>query len=427
MAAQAVTAGKIAEVIFENALETFESQQMMLSMVDFWEPGSGDMQNSGNFIWRNVDQHAPVLDGWDLTGQETGIIEQTYPAVLGTPTNDLVQIRADNLRDRGFWERRGTASGNRQASNLNSAIATVIKDQGSLHYTSNATSGFDFVSEAQAIMNERQLIKGDRCFLLNDRNTQSFAQDLAARQTLQGRPDDTWMTGQIGRNVAEFDIYTGSYIPNLVGGADPATTVTGDQSFAPEGGSISAGGVVTNVDYRLADIPVAASGAYNIGDKVTISNAAVPVQSIGLDDKSETGQDMTFTITAKPNATTITVFPKPIAADDGALSAEELAYANIDTLILNAATVDRLNTTASIKPNLFWDKNAVEVMGGQIPAELFSQFAGMKVISSTMKNGLNMYMIYDAEMLGMTMSFRLFTWYGVTMKNPSAAGVAESR
>ena len=148
------------------------------------------------------------------------------------------------------------------------------------------------------------------------------------------------------------------------------------------------------------------------------------VKAIGLDDKSPTEKAMTFTVIAKPNATTLTVSPKPIAADDAALSVLEKAYANIDTTILNAATVDRLNIDATAKTNLFWDKDAVEVMGGQVPAELFKQFAGKKVLSSTMANGQTMYMIYDGNITKMTFQFRLFTWNGITIRNPSMVGVA---
>ena len=422
----AITTGKIAEVLFENSIDTFESQEMLLDKVDFFSPDASDLQNSNNFIWRTVEQHAPILTGFDLTGQETSIIEETYPAILGTPNNDFVDVRIDDMRDINFWEKRGRASGRRQASAVNTAIADAMALQGSLHIRSNATSGYNFIAEAQAIMDERQGPMGDRCFLLNDRATLAFSSDLAARQTLQGRPEsDAWSRGQIGANVANFDVYTGSFLPNLVGGADPATTVTGNQTFAPEGGSVNAAtGVVTNVDYRSADIVVAASAGYNVGDKVTFSNAAVTVKAIGLDDKSPTDQAMTFTVIAKPNATTLTVSPKPIAADDAALSVLEKAYANIDTTILNAATVDRLNIDATAKTNLFWDKDAVEVMGGQVPAELFKQFAGKKVLSSTMANGQTMYMIYDGNITKMTFQFRLFTWNGITIRNPSMVGVA---
>jgi hypothetical protein len=163
---------------------------------------------------------------------------------------------------------------------------------------------------------------------------------------------------------------------------------------------------------------------YNIGDKVTIDNGGTPVESVGLADKNGTGQAMTFTIVAKPTATSISVYPKPIAVDDGALTATEAAYANINTVILNGATVERVNSDVSNKTNLFWDKDAVEVLGGTIPAQLFKEFDGMKVISHTMKNGQEMYMVYDGNIATMNFRYRLFTWYGITIKDPSRVGVS---
>ena len=91
---------------------------------------------------------------------------------------------------------------------------------------------------------------------------------------------------------------------------------------------------------------------------------------------------MTFTIIGKPDATTIQVCPKPIAVDDPALTTLEQAYANIDTRILNAATVNRLNTDASAKTNLFFDKMDIETMN---------------FITDTMLNGQEMYMVYDGD------------------------------
>lgn len=422
----ALSSGKIAEVLFEKAIETYESQQMLLDKVDFWTPDKSDMQNSGNFIWRTVQQHAPIVTGFDLTGQESGIIEETYPALLGEPNNDFVEMRIDDLRDMQFWEKRGEQSGKRQASAVNTAIANVIATQGSLHVRSDATSGYNFIAEAQAVMNERQSATSPngRCFLLNDRDTLVYGQDLAARQTLQGRPADTWDSGQIGANVAEFDVYTASFLPTLLGGASPDTTVTGDQSFAPEGGSVnSATGVVTNIDYRIATIPVADESGYNEGDKISFDNGGTFVKAVGLDDKTNTDQAMTFTI-VQVKVGEIDIYPKPIALDDVLLSTLEKAYANVDTVILNGAIVTRLNVDNSVKTNLFWDKDAIEVMGGVVPVELFKEFSGKKVLTDTMKNGQQMYLIYDGNITTMNFQWRLFTWNGITMKNPQAAGVA---
>jgi hypothetical protein len=328
------------------------------------------------------------------------------------------------MRDQRFWERRGRESGKRQATELNTLLATAIATQGSMFIRTNATSGYVAVATAQALMNERQQYTSQRTFMLNDRDLLLYSADLAARQTLQGRPEQTWATGQIGQNIAEFDIFTGSFLPNLTGGANPATTVTGNQSFKPESGSVNATtGVVTNIDYRSATIPVADSSGYNVGDKVTFANAAVDVQSVGLASKQATGQAMTFSIVAIPTATSVTVYPKPIALDDPALTVTEKAYANINTRILNAATMDRLNIDATNKTNLFWDKAAVEVLGGSIPADLFKQFSGMKVLSQSLKNGLTMYMVFDGNIDTMTFRFRIFVWYGITICNPSNCGV----
>lgn len=417
--------GKIAEVFFESVLETIEDQTQLSDMCSRFEPGASDMQNANNFVWRPVEQQSVIQQGWDLTGLETDIIEETYPAVLIDPFNDFVEQRADDLRDMEFWRRRGVRSGMQQVVNQNTFIADAIKTQGALYYRSNDVSGFDFISEAQALMNEQQRTHIKRNYILNDRDTKKFGEDLAGRQTIKGRPSDTWASGQIGSNVAQFDVYTGSYLPVLAGGAAVSTTVTGAQSFKPEGGSVDAvTGVVTNVDYRSAVIPVAASAGYNVGDKVTINNGATPLQAIGISDKNPTGQDKTFTIIAKPSGTSITISPKPIAADDGALSLLEKAYANVDTTIINLATVVRVNSDNSAKTNLFFDMDAVEILSGNIPANLFAEFDGMKVISETMSNGQEMYMIYDASIVGMTFRYRLFTWWGVTIKDPQRCGVS---
>ena len=410
---------KAVEVLFENALETYEDQTQMLDKVSVFKPNAADYQNSSNVIWRPVQQHAPIMEGWDLTGQDTGIVEQYYPATLEDPKNDYFSQRADDLRDMGFWERRGKQSGAKQATFLNASLASLVRNTGSMFYRSNATSGYDFISEAQAIMNERQTVKEDRCFVLNNRDTQRFGQDLAARQTLQGRPEKAWATGQIGQNVAEFDVYTGSYLGTLGGGTSPDTTVSSTLSFKPEGQQ-SVGGVDVNSDYRFASIPVASSAGYNVGDKLSIGQ----VNSISLADKTETGQLMTFTVVAIPDGTTLEVYPKPIALSDVSLSAEEAAYANVDTQIQSGDTVSRLNIDESAQANIFWDKDSIEVIGGDAPLALMNEFGGMKVVNQSMSNGQTMYMVYNGDIDTLTFKCRLFTWWGLCNRNPSSNGVA---
>lgn len=425
----ATSAGKIAEVMFEQVLETIEDQTMLINLVDRIQPDGSNMQNANNFLWRPVEQQANITEGWDLAAlpaADQEIIEETYPSVLGLPKNDLVTQRIDDMRDMEFWRRRGERSAKQMAVEQNTAIANAIAVQGSLFYQSNATDGFDFISQAQELMNEQQRTHTERHFILNDASTRTFASDLAGRQTLQGRPEDqAWQKGQIGSNVAEFDIHTGSFLPVNEGGVVTATTVTAAQSFAPEGGSVDAvSGAVTNVDYRTATIPVLASAAYEVGDKIEFHNGAVPCFAVGSSTKQNTLKARTFTIVAVPSSTSITVYPKPIALDDGNLSTLQQQYANIDTVITSGATVEAVNTQAIAKTNLFFDKDAVEVISGSIPADLMAEYNGHKVISSTMKNGHPMYMIYDANMIDMNLRYRIFSWWGVTVKDPMRCGIA---
>lgn len=422
--------GKIAEVLFENALETYEHQEMMLGLVERFEPNSGDMQNAGNYVWRPAQQHAPIIDGWDLTGLETDIIEETYPAILGTPKNDYFSQRADDLRDMRFWERRGVESGRKQATELNRLIADAIRVQGSLFYQTNATSGYDAIAEAQAMLNERQKLKDDPRFcVLNDRDTLKYGSDLAGRQTVQGRPENTWSNGQIGANVAEFDVYTGSFLSNQAAAgtittgtvaALVGTTPSGGQSFIPEGGSVNATtGVVTNVDYRSGTVTLTNAGTLAVGDKVTISG----INSVGMADKVNSNQLMTFTVIAI-SGNNVTVYPKPISATlvDASATNQSLwrAYANV-TGDVSAGTMATLSTNAA-KSNIFGCKGAVEVTSGDAPIQLLNEFGGMKVISSSMKNGQKMYMAYDGDINDLTFRCRLFTWHAVTVADPGACG-----
>jgi hypothetical protein len=418
--------GKTAINMLESYKETYDEQDSMLDLVSFNEPDGGSLQDAGNFVWKNVEQHRPVISGWDVSNEQQGIIQETYPCVLGTPNNDVIEQRADQMRTDRYWENAAATSAKQQATQLNTDIATAIKNQGSIFYRSNTSSGWDFIGLAQTIMNERQLQNNGRSFILNDRDNYTFSQDLAARQTLQGRPETIWSKGQIAQNVAGFEnVMVGSFLPVIVGDADPGASVNAATSFAPSGGTVNATtGVVTNVDYRSATITTDGNTSFVVGDKITFAS----VNSVGLADKTDTSNLMTFTIIdVDAGGTDITVYPKPIApaSSDTSLTTLEGSYSNISAQIGSSAAITRLNIdTTDPRVNIFFDKKAIEVMGGTIPAQRYAEFAGKKVISTSLKNGLKVYMLYDGDILATTFTFRIFTWYGITVCDPSNCGVA---
>lgn len=420
----ALTVGKIVEYVFDSFADTFEKQTLMLDLVDA-EPGDmAKLQNAGNTAWYPVQQHRPIQAGWDMSGKGLGIIEESYPISLGTPNNDVIEQRVDDLRDQRFWERAGEQAGAQHGTQLNKDLADLIIDTGSLFYrfdTSASQSGFDFISEGQSLITERQAYKTKGCnFMLNVRDSQGFAKDLAARQTLNGRPEEVWKTGQIGQNVDGFDVYKGSFLKNLAGGS-AATTLTADVSEAPESGSVNATTkVVTNIDYREGSLPVTSSASFAVGDYITVG----AVNSVGLADKTDTGQLMTFKVVGIPDSTTLTIYPKPIAPDDSALSTLEKAYSNISTQMLNTNAVNRVNTDATEKTNIFWAKDSIQLMGGDVPWEMMGVKGGKQVVSKKLTSGVTLYMIYDSDILTGNFTYRLFVWYGLANRNPQANGVA---
>ena len=405
---------------YDDALKQLNDDFTYASRVDVDSIEPGRLQNANDIYWRNVEQQRPIIEGWDLTGQETGTIEQGYPLQLEDPKNDFMEYRIDDLRDRGFMSRAAMASAKKQNSYLNKRIAEVVANTGTLTYESSS-AGFDFVAEADTLMTERGAYRDmGSSFFLNPRTNQVMASDLASRSDLSGRPETAYGTAMIGKNVAGFDLFrapTYGTIParvNATGG-----TVSADVTEVPEGFTTS-GGSIVNVDYRVGAIPLGlGEGAnFQVGDVITVSG----VNALNVMDKTDTGQLMTFRVVSI-DTDTLNVYPKPIAADQAGITDEQAAYANISTAITSGATVAATNVNGG-NANSFWANDSICVVNGRQPFEILNEFDGMKVVSETLDNGLDLYMAYDANLATVNARVRLFTRWGLVNKDPARNGNA---
>src|SRR5690606_15943403 len=131
---------------YDSVLEQMNQDTTMARRVDIDTVDGGTLQNANNIYWKTVEQQAPVITGWDMTGQETSIISQAYPLQLSDPRNDFFQLRVDELRDKRHMEQRARASAKKLSSDQNKRIADLVASTGSLYYQSSA-AGFDFVAE----------------------------------------------------------------------------------------------------------------------------------------------------------------------------------------------------------------------------------------------------------------------------------------
>lgn len=421
----ALDTGKQVKIAFNNVLDHFEKQQQMAVLAETYNVDGAELQNAQNGIWRQVEQQAAVQDGWDFNDADFGdIIEMSYLSQLSSPRNSLKALRADDFRDPQFMERWAKTAASRLTADQNSRIAGVVKDTGSLFY--NATvdgtagnTGYDAVKMATTMLSERQAAQdmGTTVFL-NDRDSQIVSSDIANRSNMNGLPETVYQNGMIAYNTAGSDLYESSFLPSITGSATPSTTVATTVSQKPVAQRTEAGGIILPVDYRLSDdIAITDASGFNVGDWVGFTG----INSLGVQDKTPTGQEMTFKIVAI-SGNNIKVYPKPIAADDPALTPSELAYANIDTQIVATTPIVRLNTENK-RSNMFWTNDSIEIINGDAPLEYLGELDGMKVMSETLASGTKVYMAYQGSINDFTLKCRLFTWYGVTNRDPSRNGV----
>lgn len=415
----ALSSGKIIATFYDKALKALEEQDAMSNLVEVDSIAMDTMQNTTDQYWRNVEQQAPVIVGRDLTGQQTDVIEQVYPLTVSAPRNDFFELNVSQLRDEGFMDRRAKAAAKKLSSDLNKQIADEVAAKGSLYYESSSVD-FDFVAEADAILDERQAYRDDgSSFFLNSRANQQMAGNLASRTLYpSNRSEMAYAKNQVGENVAGFDMYRASFAGNIAPALNATTTTVSTDVVDVPAGQHTVGGTLVNLDYRYGTIPFTAVTNFQVGDVITVAG----VNSLGVMDKSDTGELMTFRI-IDISGTDVTVYPKPIAADQAGITAAEAAYANISTSIDSGDVISKVNVAGG-KVNSFWANDSICVVNGREPLELLGEFAGMKVERETMSNGVDLYIAYDASIDTLNAKIRLFTRYGVVNKDPSRNGNA---
>jgi len=415
----ALNSGKIIATFYDEACEQLEKSMPVTELVEVDSVDINTQQNANDIYWRNVEQQRPLLVGRDQTGNETSGIEQAYPLQIDAPRGDFMEYNISELRDEGFMKRSVRASKTRIAGDMESRIVAEIADKGSLYYE-ESSADFDFVAQADTILTERQSYVGDgTTFLLDPRTSQLVAGNLASRTVYpNNRSEEAYATAMVGENVAGFDVYRNAYAGTVVARQNATTTTVASDVTEVPAGFQTVSGAPQNIDYRSGVVSLTSAANYQVGDVITFAG----VNSVSQVDKTDTGQLMTFRIIAV-DTNDITVYPKPIAADQAGITDEQAAYANISTAIVATMVVSKVNANGG-RASQFMANDSICVVNGREPLELLSEFDGMKVERTTLSNGIDLYMAYDASISTLNARVRLFTRYGVVNKDPSRNGNA---
>lgn len=425
----ALNEGQMVAYAIDEVINTVENMTPMAQKVNKYSPPANEMQRSNNTIWMPVEQEAPTIPGWDLTGEETDILELSVAVNMGDPDNDFFQLRADDLRDETSYRRRIQASAKKLANNVEKSIAQVATDMGSLVVTSSdeigatAGSGWGFVADAEELMFSRELDRSmGLSYFFNPADYKKAGYDLVNRDMYGRIPEEAYKNGSIQRQVAGFDdVLRSPKMPTLAASTATGLTVSGAQSFKPEAYTTDNDGNKVNVDNRYATVTLSATTGLKRGDKISFAG----VKFLSQMAKNVLTQDATFTVVNVVNGTDVVISPKPVAATDVALNRAELAYANVNIPLADTTAVNILNTTTK-QSNIFWADDSIRLVSQPIPVN-HELFAGMKTKSFSIPGvGLNGIFATQGDITTLSGKCRIALWYAANATRPEAIGVGLS-
>lgn len=406
-------------VAFEDILEGFNDALVLSRNVAKFNTDGRMMERASDTIWRPQPYIAQTFDGQDQTANFGDNTQLSVPATIGYEKSAPWIMTATELRDALQENRLGDAAKQKLASDINVAVMTVAANQGTLvSKRTSAATGYDDVAQMEALFNEQGVNSFDRYAAFSTRDYNGMAGNLAARQTLTGKPLTAYERSYIGM-VASFESYKLDYANRLTAAAATGVTVNGaSQYHTPQATSTAGTGETSNVDNRYQNLAVTVtSGTIKVGDCFTLAD----VYALHHITKGDTGQLKTFRVTGIVSGGggtgTIQISP-PIISNEGGTDAEA-QYQNVDSTPANGAAVTFLNTAdAAINP--FWQQDAIEILPG---GYAIPENAGAAVMRGATDQGIQLVMTKQFDINTLKTKFRMDVRFGVVMTQPEMAGI----
>ena len=407
-------------VAFEDILEGFQDLLVLSRHVSVYNTNQTEMARTNDTIWRPmpyIAQSQNSTPGTPVTYQN--MTQLSVPSTIGFSQTVPWTMTTLDLRDALQEGRLGESAKQKLASDINVAIMNTAAAQGTLVVPIAAAAGdYDDISLCDTIMNEQGVPDYDRFLGLSSRDYNGLAGNLsqASRSFGNMKSDKAYERNFVGM-VAGFDTYKFDYANRIAAAAGGTTTINTtlpQAQYVPQATSTSVGGQI-NVDNRYETVVVSNTVGVVAGDAFTIDG----IEAVHHITKESTGQLKTFRVISVTNSTTMVISPPIISAVTTPTDAE-LQYQNCKiTAAASAAPINWLNTGASAI-NVFWQKDALEILPGRyaIPAD-----AGTAVMRATTDQGVELVMqkFYDID--SMVIKYRLDTLFGVVNKQPEMSGV----
>jgi len=405
-------------VAFENLLEGFQDAEVLARAAVIFNSDSTEMERSNNIIWRPQPYILPSYTGSDQSANFQDAAQLAVPAQLGFRKAVPWALTDTELRDALQEGRLGDAAKQRLASDINVALLGAATNLGSLVVKRTvAATGFDDVALCDSIMNEQGVPSYDRYIALSSRDYNNMASNLGARGTVQGKVQTAYEKAYIG-NVSGFDAFKLDYSLRLAAAGGSSITMdtrdSGANYWTPKSFAVSTSGETANVDNRFQTITVSSTTSMAAGDAFTIA----AVNAVHHITKADTGQLKTFRVVSVPSSTTLVITPPIISNQVSTPSGTQYQNCVVNTKASNSALV--FLNTVSAAANVFWQKDALELLPGRIAAQ---PDAGMNVMRGKTDSGIEVVMQKQADIKTGKILYRLDTLFGVVNKQPEMSGI----
>lgn len=405
-------------VAFENLLEGFQDAEVLARAAVIFKSDSTEMERSNNIIWRPQPYILPSYSGSDQSANFQDAAQLAVPAQLGFRKAVPWALTDTELRDALQEGRLGDAAKQRLASDINVALLGAATNLGSLVVKRTvAATGFDDVALCDSIMNEQGVPSYDRYIALSSRDYNNMASNLGARGTVQGKVQTAYEKAYIG-NVSGFDAFKLDYSLRLAAAGGSSITMdtrdSGANYWTPKSFAVSTSGETANVDNRFQTITVSSTTSMAAGDAFTIA----AVNAVHHITKADTGQLKTFRVVSVPSSTTLVITPPIISNQVSTPSGTQYQNCVVNTKASNSALV--FLNTVSAAANVFWQKDALELLPGRIAAQ---PDAGMNVMRGKTDSGIEVVMQKQADIKTGKILYRLDTLFGVVNKQPEMSGI----
>ena len=405
-------------VAFEDILEGFNDALVISRNVSTYGTDGQMMERANDTVQRPMPYILNSQDrtvGTPVSAQD--VKQLSVPATLGFKKNVPWQMNALELRDALQEGRLGKAAYQRLASDVNTAVRDVASLQGTLVVdVSTAAGDYDDIALCESLMNEQGIMEGDRYMALATRDYNGMAGNLAARQTMTGKPSSAYERSYVGP-VAGFETYkqdAGKRIAAAAGSGITINTTGALVNYEPKAAESTVAGEI-NVDNRYQTVTVSSTTGVAAGDAFTIAD----VEAVHHINKEATGNLKTFRVISVDSGTTMTISPPIIGATSTPTDAHE-AYKNVEVVSTSAtAAITFLNTTTA-PANCFWHKDSIELLPGRyaVPAD-----QGVDVMRGTIDQGLEVVMSKKFDNSTFTSLYTLDVLFGVVNCNPEMNGI----